>query len=66
MEDVKQQNKTGWRQLLITVDQVGRARCHGDGHPQLTFRRLTHPVVEDGGLELTVAFGNQPTLLPQR
>lgn len=28
--------------------QVGCARCEGDGHDDLTFRRLTHPVVVQG------------------
>jgi hypothetical protein len=26
------------------VDLRGCARCHGDGHKQLVFRPLTHPV----------------------
>jgi hypothetical protein len=37
----------------ITIDQKGCARCHGEGHPQLTFSKLTHPLVEESGLELT-------------
>jgi hypothetical protein len=37
----------------ITIDQAGCARCHGDGHKQITFKRLTHPLVEEGGLQLT-------------
>lgn len=28
----------------ITFDQVGCARCDGDGHPNLTFTRLQRPV----------------------
>lgn len=27
----------------ITFDQEGCARCGGDGHPGITFTRLTHP-----------------------
>jgi hypothetical protein len=26
------------------LDIVGCARCHGDGHTELVFRRLAHPV----------------------
>jgi len=37
----------------ITIDLRGCARCHGDGHPQITFEPLTHPFVEDSGTELT-------------
>lgn len=29
---------------VVTVDLVGCARCHGDGHPGLQFKPLTHPV----------------------
>lgn len=25
-----------------TTDLVGCARCHGEGHPRITFFRLTH------------------------
>jgi hypothetical protein len=28
-----------------TIDVVGCARCWGDGHKQLEFHRLTHPLV---------------------
>jgi hypothetical protein len=28
----------------ITFDLVGCARCHGDGHPGLTFAKLRYPV----------------------
>ena len=28
----------------ITLDQHGCARCGGDGHPNMTFLPLTHPV----------------------
>jgi hypothetical protein len=37
----------------ITYDLVGCARCHGDGHPQITFEPLTFPYVEDNGTEMT-------------
>jgi hypothetical protein len=33
----------------ITVDIHGCARCHGDGHPGLEFKPLTHPVPSDLG-----------------
>lgn len=29
----------------MVIDQVGCARCEGDGHPGLGFSLLTHPVV---------------------
>lgn len=29
----------------VTINQVGCARCHGDGHPGITFQPLTHPLV---------------------
>lgn len=32
----------------VTFDLNGCARCHGDGHKQLEFRRLTHPMVPLG------------------
>lgn len=31
----------------ITVDIIGCARCHGDGHKGLSFKPLTHPVTEN-------------------
>jgi hypothetical protein len=37
----------------FTTSITGCARCHGDGHPDLTFSPLTHPVVLLGDLELT-------------
>jgi hypothetical protein len=40
----------------FTIDLNGCARCHGLGHPQLTFRRLTYPLSGVGaydGAELT-------------
>jgi hypothetical protein len=40
-------------EITITIDQSGCARCHGPGHEQITFRRLTFPVVDDGGSEWT-------------
>lgn len=30
----------------ITFDLVGCARCDGDGHPGLTFTKLTHPCLD--------------------
>lgn len=32
-----------------TIDLVGCARCHGDGHPNLTFQPLTFPIEMDSG-----------------
>lgn len=40
-------------ETIITLDLVGCARCHSDGHLQLVFRALTYPVVEEDGTELT-------------
>ncbi len=37
----------------VTVDLRGCARCHGEGHPQLTFRKLTFPFEPDVGDEYT-------------
>lgn len=40
----------------ITFDLKGCARCHGDGHEQLTFRKLTYPlasVTAIDGVKLT-------------
>jgi hypothetical protein len=31
----------------ITIDLRGCARCHGEGHPRITFRPLTFPVRRD-------------------
>lgn len=36
----------------ITFDQIGCARCDGEGHPQITFQPLTHPL-ELGEFKLT-------------
>jgi hypothetical protein len=33
---------------VVTIDVEGCARCHGDGHPGLTFQRMEHPVVLEG------------------
>lgn len=30
--------------LEFTMDQRGCARCYGDGHPGITFKKLTYPV----------------------
>jgi hypothetical protein len=35
----------------ITVELIGCARCHGEGHERLEFRKLGYPVVA-GDLEL--------------
>lgn len=34
----------------ITVDLTGCARCHGEGHPQITFQPLTHPFTAEPGV----------------
>jgi hypothetical protein len=40
--------------LFIAISWlVGCARCHGDGHPNLIFVRLRHPVEENDGTLLT-------------
>ncbi len=44
----------------ITVDVVGCARCHGDGHPALTFRPFTHPV-EGRGVAVFTHWAPCPT-----
>lgn len=36
----------------MTVDLNGCERCHGDGHPGITFTPLTHPV-EIGDTKIT-------------
>lgn len=28
----------------ITIDQKGCARCHGEGHKKITFKKFTHPL----------------------
>jgi hypothetical protein len=38
---------------VVTYDLVGCARCLGDGHDGLEFRRLTHPIILNGGIEAT-------------
>lgn len=42
----------------ITIDLVGCARCHGEGHPELTFVPLTYPVEIPRGdmVEYTLTF----------
>lgn len=34
-------------------DLTGCARCHGEGHLGLKFRKFTHPYVEDNGMVMT-------------
>lgn len=34
----------------LVTDLVGCARCHGDGHERLTFRKLTRPVEAEPGI----------------
>jgi hypothetical protein len=38
---------------LVVAWLVGCARCHGDGHANLMFMRLRHPVEQEGGPDLT-------------
>lgn len=46
--------RPGEYSLHATIrDITGCARCHGDGHEQITFTPLTHPYVEDSGLVMT-------------
>lgn len=35
----------------ITIDQRGCARCDGDGHPGITFKRLTRPIELEPGVK---------------
>jgi len=37
----------------ISFDQIGCARCGGDGHPGMTFMPLAHPVELDDGTAFT-------------
>lgn len=37
----------------IVFDQVGCARCGGDGHDQIEFHKLTHPMELDDGMRGT-------------
>lgn len=34
--------------LEFFMDQIGCARCHGDGHEQLLFRKFQHAFEPDG------------------
>lgn len=45
----------------VTFDQVGCARCHGDGHPGITFKRLTHAFEPDGVEEAYTHWAPCPT-----
>lgn len=40
-------------EVTITMNQVGCARCDGNGHANMTYRQLTHPVVLEGILRFT-------------
>lgn len=40
----------------VTIDQIGCARCDGDGHDQLTFQPLTHPVTIGPGTRAEIVF----------
>lgn len=37
----------------ITMDQVGCARCGGDGHPNTTYMPFTHPIELPDGDRMT-------------
>lgn len=45
----------------LVQDIVGCARCHGDGHEGLTFKRLTHPVADPDGRPIATHWATCPT-----
>lgn len=45
----------------FVMDLVGCARCHGDGHEKLTFKKLTHAFEPDGVKEAYTHWAACPT-----
>lgn len=49
MNDVLEERKAP----TIRIDQKGCARCDGEGHRGMVFKRLTHPVERNGEITYT-------------